>query len=67
MGLEGGKEGERMDFEGCKGKYFVLVEGEERAVIRDTEEAAEKKRKKLAKYSGGKQIFIFRARERNGG
>ncbi len=60
-------EGERMNFEGCKGKYFVLVEGEERAVIRDTEEAAEKKRKKLAKYSGGKQIFIFRARERNGG
>lgn len=60
-------EGEWMNFEECKEKYFVLVEGEERAIIRDTAEAAEKKRKKLAKYSKGKQIFIFRSKERNGG
>lgn len=54
-----------MNFVECKEKYFVLVEGEERAVIRDTAEAAEKKRKKLAKYSKGKKIFVFKAQERN--
>ncbi len=54
-----------MDFEKCKEKYFVIVEGEERAVIRESMAAAEKKRKKLAKYSQGKKIFIFRAMEKN--
>lgn len=54
-----------MNFVECKEKYFVIVEGEERAVIRDTAEAAEKKRKKLAKYSKGKRIFVFKAAERN--
>ena len=38
-----------MNFENCKEKYFIIVEGDERAVIRDTPEAAERKRKKLAK------------------
>ena len=54
-----------MNFENCKEKYFVIVEGEERAIIRDTQEAAEKKRKKLAKFSKGKKIFVFKAKERN--
>lgn len=54
-----------MNFVECKEKYFVIVEGEERAVIRDTAEAAERKRKKLAKYSKGKKIFVFKAQERN--
>lgn len=54
-----------MNFVECKEKYFVIVEGDERAVIRDTAEAAEKKRKKLAKYSKGKRIFVFKAAERN--
>ena len=54
-----------MNFVECKEKYFVIVEGEERAVIRDTAEAAEKKRKKLVKYSKGKKIFVFKAAERN--
>ena len=54
-----------MDFDKCKEKYFVIVEGDERAVIRDTEEAAERKRKKLSKHSGGKKIFIFKAVERS--
>ena len=54
-----------MNFENCKEKYFIIVEGDERAVIRDTPEAAERKRKKLAKYSKGKKIFIFKAVERN--
>ena len=44
-----------MNFENCKEKYFIIVEGDERAVIRDTPEAAERKRKKLAKYSKGKK------------
>ncbi len=54
-----------MKFEECREKYFVLVEGEDRAVIRDTAEAAERKRKKLAKYSNGKQIFVFKSVQRN--
>lgn len=56
-----------MKFDDCRTKYFVLVEGEERAVIRDTQEAAEKKRKQLAKYSKGKQIFVFQSEKRNNG
>lgn len=58
-------EGEWMNFEKCKEKYFVIVEGEERAIIRDTQEAAERKRKKLEKFNGGKKIFIFRAKEKS--
>jgi hypothetical protein len=54
-----------MNFENCKEKYFVIVEGDERAVIRDTPDAAEKKRKKMAKYHNGKKIFVFKAGERN--
>ena len=54
-----------MKFEECKKKYFISVEGGERAIIRDTPEAAEKKRKALSKYSKGKKIFIFAANERN--
>ena len=54
-----------MNFENCKEKYFVIVEGEERAIIRDTADAAEKKRKKLAKFSKGKKIFVFKATARN--
>ena len=45
-----------MNLEKCKEKYFVIVEGEERATIRDSLAAAEKKRKKLAKYSNGKNL-----------
>lgn len=54
-----------MKFDDCKEKYFILVEGDERAVIRDTPEAAEKKRKNLSKYSKGKKIFVFKAEKRN--
>lgn len=54
-----------MEFQKCKEKYFIIVEGEERATIRESLAAAEKKRKKLAKYSGGKKIFIFKAAERS--
>ena len=56
-----------MNFDNCKEKYFVLVEGDERAIIRDTAVAAERKRKKLAKYSNGKKIFVFKSKERNSG
>ena len=56
-----------MEFQKCKEKYFIIVEGEERATIRESLAAAEKKRQKLAKYSGGKKIYVFRATGRNGG
>ena len=54
-----------MEFQKCKEKYFIIVEGEERATIRESLAAAEKKRQKLAKYSGRKKIFIFKAEERS--
>lgn len=54
-----------MNFENCKEKYFIIVEGDERAVIRDTPEAAELKRKKLAKYCKGRKITVFKATARN--
>lgn len=54
-----------MEFQKCKEKYFIIVEGEERATIRESLAAAEKKRQKLVKYSGGKKIFIFKAEERS--
>lgn len=54
-----------MEFQKCKEKYFIIVEGEERATIRESLASAEKKRQKLAKYSGGKKIFIFKAVERS--
>lgn len=59
------REGDRMNFEKCKDKYFIIVEGEERAVIRKSLEAAEKKRKSMERYSNGKKISIFRAAEKN--
>lgn len=53
-----------MKFDRCKEKYFIIAEGEERASIRESLAAAEKKRKKMAKYASGKKIFIFKATER---
>lgn len=54
-----------MKFEECKKKYFIIVEGEERAIIRDKPEAAERKQKSLAKFSKGKRIYIYSANEKN--
>lgn len=54
-----------MLFKECKSKYFIIVEGEDRAIIRDTKEQAEKKKKQLSKFSGGKKIFIFEASKKN--
>lgn len=59
------REGDRMNFEKCKEKYFIIVEGEERAVIRKSLEAAEKKRKSMGRYSNGKKIYIFKSTEKN--
>ncbi len=56
-----------MDFKMCKEKYFVIVEGDERAIIRNTAEDAERKRKKLLKYSKGKRVLIFKSDQRNEG
>lgn len=55
-----------MDFSEIKEKYFVIVEGEERAIIRDSEIQAEKTRKRLSKFSGGKKIYIYKAKQKNG-
>ena len=55
-----------MEFKPGKDKYFVLAEGDEKASIRDTPEAAEKERHKLAKYSKGKKVIIYKSTERNG-
>ncbi len=55
-----------MVFAEIKEKFFVIVEGEDRAIIRDTEKQAEKTRKRLSKYSGGKNIYIYKAEQKNG-
>lgn len=47
-----------MNFENCKEKYFIIVEGDERAVIRDTPEAAERKRKNLQSIAREKNHSI---------
>lgn len=61
------EEDSKVDFKTCKEKYFVLVEGDERAVIRNTAEDAERKRKKLLKYNRGKRVLIFKSDQRNEG
>jgi hypothetical protein len=56
----------QMVFSEIKEKFFVLVEGEERAIIRDSEKQAEKTRKRLSKFSGGKKIYVYKAEQKNG-
>jgi hypothetical protein len=55
-----------MNYEDIKDKYFILTEGDERAIIRDTEAQAEKTRNRLTKHSEGKKIYIYRSIQRNG-
>ena len=55
-----------MVFSEIKEKFCVLVEGEERAIIRDSEKQAEKTRKRLSKFSGGKKIYVYKAEQKNG-
>lgn len=55
-----------MVFSEIKEKFFVLVEGEERAIIRNSEAQAEKTRKRLSKFSGGKKIYVYKAEQKNG-
>ncbi len=54
-----------MKYKDIKGKYFIVVEGEERAIIRDSEEQAEKMRKRLAKYSGGRRIYVYKSERKS--
>lgn len=56
----------QMIFSEIKGKFFVIVEGEDRAVIRDSEKQAEKTRNRLSRFSGGKKIYIYKAEQKNG-
>lgn len=56
----------QMNFAEIKEKYFVIVEGEDRAIVRDSEAQAEKTRKRLSKFSGGKKIYIYKAEQKNG-
>jgi len=45
----------------CKKKYFIIREGEERAIIRDSERQAEKAKERLEKHSDGKAVKIYMA------
>lgn len=40
-------------------KYFVVVEGRDRAILRSSIEKALEKKETLQKYFPGKKIFIF--------
>lgn len=55
-----------MIFAKIKDKYFILVEGSDRAIIRASEEQAERTRIRLLKHSGGKRVFVYKADGRNG-
>lgn len=55
-----------MTFTKIKDKYFILVEGSDRAIIRASEEQAERTKERLLKYSRGKKVFVYRADGRNG-
>ncbi len=54
-----------MKYKGIKGKYFIVVEGDERAIIRESEAQAEKTRKRLARYSGGKKIYVYKSEQKS--
>jgi hypothetical protein len=54
-----------MVFNEIRYKYFIIVEGEERAIIRDSAEQAEKVRKRLQKHSNGKNIYIYKASQKS--
>lgn len=55
-----------MDYKNIKGKYFVIVGGENRAIICESEAQAEKTRRRLAKHSGGKRIYVYKSEQKNG-
>lgn len=54
-----------MKYNEIKAKYFIVVEGEERAIIRDSEKQAEKIRKRLARYSGGRKIYVYKSEQKS--
>lgn len=45
-------------------KYFVVAEGSDRAILRTDKKAAREKKKRVEKFSGGKKVHIFVAREK---
>lgn len=45
-------------------KYFVLLEGSDRAILRTSVSAAVQKKKVLEKYNPGKKAHIFVARKK---
>ncbi len=55
-----------MTFQKIKDKYFILVEGSDRAIIRASEDQAERTRERLLKHSHGKKVFVYKADGRNG-
>lgn len=54
-----------MKYNEIKAKYFIVVEGDERAIIRESEAQAEKTRKRLARYSGGKKIYVYKSEQKS--
>lgn len=42
-------------------KYFVLLEGSDRAILRTKLNAAYKKKKKMEQFNPGKKVHIFAA------
>lgn len=66
-GHEGQIKGDScVEYSEIKGKYFIIVEGADRAIIRDSEAQAEKTRRRLLKHSGGKRIYIYKSNQKNG-
>ena len=55
-----------MNYSDVKEKYFVIVEGTDRAIIRDSESQAEKVKERLSKFSAGKRIYIYKSHQKSG-
>jgi hypothetical protein len=53
-----------LNFQSCKKKYFIIKEGEQRAIIRDSESQAEKIKRNMEKFSEGKKVHVFVAEQK---
>ena len=54
-----------MNYSDVKEKYFVIMEGTDRAIIRDSESQAKKVKERLSKHAGGKRIYTYKSSQRS--
>lgn len=47
-------------------KYFVIAEGSDRGILRNSLSAAEGKKKRMKEHHPGKKVYIFEAKRLKG-